>query len=100
MERRIARLTVGLQLDPERILAGLAGIFALAFLGALLFGSAPARAAFPGANGPILCGGLRGNDTDLELIQVQPDGSGETLVTNNGFRDGSPAYSPDGTKVA
>lgn len=100
MYRRIAGRGVELRLDPERILTGLAGIFALAFLYALMFGSPPARAAFPGANGPILCGGLRGNDTDLELIQVQPDGSAETLVTNNGFRDGSPAYSPDGTKVA
>ena len=100
MDRRIAGPAAGLRLDPERILAALAAIFTLAGAYALLFATPPAKAAFPGANGPIYCGGLRGDDTDLELIQVQPDGSGETLLTNNGFRDGSPAVSPDGTKIA
>ncbi len=76
------------------------GAGTVAAITALAFTGAPAQAAFPGINGPIACGGLRGNDTDLEIFQVNPDGTGETLLTNNGFRDGSPAYSPDGTKVA
>ncbi len=60
----------------------------------------PALAAFPGTNGAIACGGIRGLDVDLEIFQVNPDGSGETLLTSNGFRDGSPAFSPDGGKIA
>jgi len=101
MNRRISRHGVAHQLDLERVLAALAGVFTLAAIAALLFGSAPAKAAFPGAeNGPIACGGLRGDDTDLEIIQVQPNGTGEMLLTNNGHRDSSPAYSPDGSKIA
>ncbi len=60
----------------------------------------PAQAAFPGTNGTIACGGVRGSGTDTEIFQVDPDGTGERVLTDNDIRDGSPAYSPDGTKIA
>ncbi|MFP5362663.1 MAG: hypothetical protein ACLGI5_08025, partial [Thermoleophilia bacterium] len=72
----------------------------LAVLTAMLLDSAPARAAFPGLNGPIACGGVRSPGTDIEIFQVNSDGTGETTLTSNDVRDGSPAYSPDGTKIA
>jgi len=81
-------------------LIALASAFGLACVAALALTGAPAQAAFPGTNGAIACGGLRGLDTDLEIFQINPDGSGETLLTDNGFRDGSPAFSPDGSKIA
>ncbi len=84
----------------DRTLTALVGALGLAVVAALALPGAPAQAAFPGINGAIACGGLRGLDTDLEIFQVNPDGSGETLLTNNGFRDGSPAFSPDGSKIA
>ena len=79
-------------------------IAAVAFVAALLtawsLATAEAEAAFPGPNGKIACGGSRGADADIEIFDVNPDGSGERMLTNNGFRDGSPAYSPDGKKIA
>ena len=84
----------------DALLTAIATALAIAMILALAFATPPARAAFPGANGPIACGGLRGNDVDLEIIEVNPDGTGERALTNNGFRDGSPAYSPDGSKIA
>jgi len=83
-----------------RVLLGVTAVAAAA-LTALTFGSASAQAAFPfPTNGKIACGGLRGSDADLEIFDVNPNGSGERLLTDNGFRDSSPAYSPDGTKIA
>ena len=84
----------------DRVRVSLAGAIVLAALTALVYDSSPARAAFPGVNGKIACGGVRGTQTDIELIQVNPDGSGEQQLTDNTTRDGSPAYSPDGTKIA
>ncbi len=83
-----------------RVLVAVAAV-AAAVLTALTFGSASAQAAFPfPTNGKIACGGVRGADADLEIFDVNPDGSGERLLTNNGFRDSSPSYSPDGKKIA
>ena len=82
------------------LLAALVGTTGLAFIAALTLTDTPAQAAFPGTNGAIACGGLRGLDVDLEIFQVNPDGSGEILQTDNGFRDGSPAFSPDGSRIA
>jgi TolB protein len=76
------------------------GALAAAMLTAASFDTSPARAAFPGLNGPIACGGVRAPGTDIELFTVNPDGTGESLLTSNDLRDGSPAYSPDGTKIA
>ena len=72
----------------------------LAALTALLIDTSSSRAAFPGLNGTIACGGVRAPGTDIEIFQVNPDGTGEVVLTSNDVRDGSPAYSPDGTKIA
>jgi Tol biopolymer transport system component len=58
----------------------------------------PAHAAFPGANGKIaFTRGLDGND---EIYVMNPDGSGQTRLTNQPGSDWQPAWSPDGTKIS
>jgi Tol biopolymer transport system component len=89
------------QVDLDGVLTLTAIAMGLAVVWAFLVGPPPAQAAFPGLNGPIACGGVRGaGETDIEIFEVNPDGTGERVLTNNTFRDGSPAYSPDGTKIA
>ena len=63
-----------------------------AVLAALAF-AAPAHAAFPGANGKIAFsyGG--------EIRVINPDGTGDTQLTNNGAVDDNPAWSPNGKKI-
>ena len=39
-------------------------------------------------------------DGDSELYRINPDGSGLTQLTENEFDDTSPAWSPDGTRIA
>jgi WD40 repeat protein len=64
---------------------------------ALLFTLAPAaHGAFPGTNGTVAFQRSSGaSDPDFEIFNV----SG-TKLTNNTVDDQSPAYSPDGTKIA
>jgi Tol biopolymer transport system component len=92
--------------EPRRLtidgaLAATAAVMGLAVVCAFLIGGPPAQAAFPGGNGAIYCGGVRGaGQTDIEIFRINPDATNETVLTNNAFRDGSPAVSPDGTKIA
>ena len=65
---------------------------------ALLAVAPPAQAAFPGQNGKIAFTSDR--DGDYEIYVMNPDGSGQTALTSNTIRDASPAWSPDGTKIA
>jgi Tol biopolymer transport system component len=54
-----------------------------------------ASAAFPGANGKIAygCGG--------QICLINPDGNGRTQLTpSDGAPRNTPAWSPDGTKIA
>jgi Tol biopolymer transport system component len=53
-----------------------------------------AQAAFPGKNGKIAFG--HAND----IYTINPDGTGETNVTNDPAYDLQPAWSPDGKKIA
>jgi dipeptidyl aminopeptidase/acylaminoacyl peptidase len=71
---------------------------ALALVVGLLAFAAPSKAAFPGANGKIAFGTDR--DGNKEIYTMYPDGSGLTRLTNNVSDDRSPAWSPDGTKIA
>jgi Tol biopolymer transport system component len=77
----------------------LALVMFLASLAALAV-AAPAQAAFPGANGKIV---FRGYDQSRPaILVVNPDGSGQTLLTNGlgPYGPEEPAWSPDGTKIA
>jgi Tol biopolymer transport system component len=70
------------------LLAGLGGV------------SRSAEAAFPGANGKIAYERL---DNDFEILATNLDGSGTVNLTFDPARysdDFSPAWSPDGTKIA
>jgi Tol biopolymer transport system component len=71
---------------------GLAAALALAL--ALALAVPPARAAFPGANGRIAYN-IPGT---LGIATIDPDGSNPTPLTS--AREVSPAWSPDGTKIA
>ena len=53
-----------------------------------------AYGAFPGFNGKIAFQG------DGEIYVMEPDGSNPTNLTNSAFFDSSPAWSPDGTRIA
>src|SRR5438477_2245109 len=61
----------------------------------------PAQAAFPGANGKIAFVRLSATGSGLrQILTVNPDGTGETPVTDSNAFDFAPAWSPDGKKVA
>jgi hypothetical protein len=72
---------------------------------ALLIGlgvaAAPARAAFPGANGKLVfshCDSSACNDSDI--VTIDPNGGGATpIVTGTDYTD-DPAFSPDGRRIA
>jgi Tol biopolymer transport system component len=68
----------------------------LAVLGAALMGlgAGTANGAYPGKNGAIVF--ARSGD----LWTIRPDGSGLTRLTRTATREGNPAWSPDGTKLA
>jgi TolB protein len=63
---------------------------------ALQVGAGPASASFPGANGKIAF--VSGDPGDIHVIN--PDGTGRTNLTNSSAAESSPAWSPDGQKLA
>ena len=72
---------------------------ALALAASLLLTQAQnALAAFPGQNGKIAFVSTR--DGNNEIYTMNPDGSGQTNITNNKAVDEAPAFSPDGKKIA
>ncbi len=90
-------------------------VLALAVLVGLTLTGAPAHAAFPGANGKIVCSGAitprTQDDRDLEIYSLNPDGSGQTFLTNNGplldptdpnslINEIDATVSPDARKIA
>src|SRR4051812_12184740 len=72
-------------------------VLAAASLGALVL-SAPAQAAFPGADGKIAFASDR--DGVPQIYTMRPDGSEVTRLTFDDVDDERPAWSPDGTKIA
>ena len=57
----------------------------------------PSSAAFPGANGKIAF--TRWLDGDTDIYVMNPDGSGQTRITDQSGMDWMPAWSPDGSKI-
>ncbi len=82
-------------------LAG-AGSIALSVVAGLALGASPTEAAFPGQNGKIACEGARAaaGVSTSEVFTVNPDGTGEAVLTHNLVRDGDPSVSPDGNSLA
>lgn len=76
-------------------LAALIGALALL---ASLATAGSAGAAFPGANGLIAFTSLR--DGNAEIYAMNPDGTGQTNLTNHPASDGDAAWSPDGRRIA
>ena len=64
----------------------------------ILAATGTAFAAFPGENGKIVFTDRA--DGDAEIYAVDPDGSDRVKLTSNAVDDYTPAWSPDGTKVA
>ena len=61
-------------------------------------GTAPAGAAFPGANGKIAFSSDRAGDN--EIFAMNPDGTGLDQLTSNNGDDYDPAWSADGGWIA
>ena len=66
--------------------------------GVWLIPTSISHAAFPGANGKIAFTSTR--DGHNQVYVMNPDGTGQTNLSNNSFDDSVPAWSPDGTKIA
>jgi hypothetical protein len=60
----------------------------------------PAEAAFPGQNGKIAFESNRDGAANFEIYAINPNGTGLDRLTNNTQGDRSPAWSPDGNKIA
>ncbi len=110
-------MTARLQNSRYRYVGFLAlagAVLAVAVLVGLTLTGAPAHAAFPGQNAKLACVGamMRPDDADdFEIYTMNPDGSGQTFLTNNGplfdptaptsFVDEfDPVFSPDSQRVA
>ena len=66
---------------------------------ALLVPAASATAAFPGTNGKIVLSDVPGSGFN-DVFSVNPDGTGRVNLTNMADEDRTPAWSPDGTRIA
>ena len=89
-----------------RVLAWVGGLTLAACVFVLMATHKPAEAAFPGENGRIAfasrdwLGPLGGSD-DSEILTITLDGIGmERLTDNTAIDDVTPAFSPDGRRIA
>jgi len=76
-----------------------AALAALVAGSTLALATGPAGAAFPGENGKIAFSTFQSVGANSQIYTIEPDGTGETNVSGAGF-DSSPAWSPDGTRIA
>ena len=97
---RRAVMTTSSSTKHFRVLALLLGVALAASLLVLVAGTKPAEAAFPGTNGKIVFANYR-DDDEGEIYVMNPNGTGNTRLTNNpASGDSDPALSPDGKKIA
>ena len=75
-------------------------LLAMAVVASLLLAPAakPAQAAFPGQNGKIVFERAQVG-VKAEIFTMNPDGTGQTNLTNDPANDNRPAVSPDGKKI-
>src|SRR2546425_2019840 len=67
-------------------------------LALLLFGITPGRSTPGVSNGLIVF--VSDRDPGYGIFVMNPDGSGQTDISNNPAYDWGPSWSPDGTRVA
>lgn len=70
----------------------------MGILPALMIAAPAAHASFPGLNGRIAFYSDR--DGNYEIYSMNPDGTGQTRLTNDPGEDVAPAWSPDGSRIA
>jgi hypothetical protein len=79
-----------------RLLIALVGV---CVLGLGHIGATPLAVAHPGDNGDVVFSRLQGEDY-FDIVVVNADGSDEDVLLSFGGEPFSPAWSPDGTKIA
>jgi hypothetical protein len=83
---------------PARLVAAISCLGLLLITG---WAAQRAHAAFPGQNGKIVFASERGTLDDDEIFVMNPDGSNPVNLTNVADdTDSTPAWSPDGSKIA
>ena len=78
-------------------------LFTIALLVAafgLLIAQSSTEATFPGTNGKIAFTSDRDGGGNNEIYSMNPDGSGQTNLTNHAALDQDAVWSPDGSKIA
>src|SRR6266480_2608760 len=59
-----------------------------------------AKAVTPGYNGKIAYAHRQNTSSNWQIYAMNPDGTGQTNISNNTANDYEPSWSPDGTKIA
>ena len=98
----MTRTIFGKDKHPGRVTVFLLGLAAAVFVLSLLALAGrvgPAEAAFPGKNGKIAFVSNRDAGAG-EIYTIGPNGGAATRITFPNGGSASPAYSPDGTKIA
>jgi outer membrane protein assembly factor BamB len=84
-----------------RLRQAAAWVGAAALIAATQLGSVPhASAVTPGLNGDLLFSRCAASGTPCHIVEVPPSGGAVVALTKGSAHDRSPAWSPNGTKIA